>query len=179
MSENGESNDDRGRLLSAFEFYGEMILAAAILGIPLLLDLLVDSAGILLNSNINYPITAAIFTVIISATVVLLVEASNRTKLVASAKRENQYAFYKATFRRPVMLATFGLIISTIASVFNLGPNSVLRSLPIDYIVVLIIYFFLLSSVISFLALVRFAVTTLFGETEKEVEKLLDEIEEE
>jgi hypothetical protein len=178
MTESESPDNDGHSFISYFEYNGELILAALILAVPLIFDRFVFSIGILLNLNINYPITAAVFTVIISATVVLLIEASDRPILMAGAMKKNQYTFYKATFTRPVMLSIIGLSISTIASIFNLTSDSVLRELPVEYIVILVIYYFLLSSVISFLGLADYAVTTLFEETKEEVDRMSNDCDE-
>lgn len=164
----------RKRVVAAFEYYGELILMG-ILFVIVIITNQIETVGVAVDLNINYPIVSAIFTVIISATVVLLVEASSRGTLIASAIRNDEYDFLRATFRRPILLSAVGLLLSTLASIFTIEPGSALRLLPIKEILIYLIYFLLLSSIISFINAAKYATTTLFGESETKAEKILEE----
>jgi len=175
MSDNNNNPTCGERVVAVFEYYGELILTGLLFLIVIITNE-IETVGVAVDLNINYPIVSAIFTVIISATVVLLVEASGRYILIASAIRNDEYDFLRANFQRPIFLSAVGLLLSTLASIFTIKPGSALR--PIREILIYLIYFLLLSSIISFISAAKYATTTLFGESETEAEKILEKHDE-
>lgn len=176
-----DPSDEQNRRNPRIDNYVDMYIDAIIS----LLIVIVPSAAGFRISEINLVLNAAIFTVIISAIVVLSTAVAEREQLFVAVVVEEEYEKFKTFFTRPLSISIIGLLIAIIASVFEAKPTDpglfgiggIIERwlLPIFYILFpYLIVFLTIYAIISFLGASFYSMRLLFGSSRKKAENYME-----